>query len=148
MLRFCELPWALPFNCRPIIGPKTNLSRTVSPPLTVFGRTWLVVLYPVFVWYGRNMQTLNHVLMTRLVHRNATSRYCECHSLPTAFMLTFARLSPECITSQQYGYPMGVYKVHYTGIRLTVSGRLLKLKEYSGGIKASRLATYPRHNLH
>lgn len=149
MLRFFELPWALLFNCRPTTGPRTNLSPTVSYPLTAFGRTWLVVLYRVFVWYVMMQHADSHlVLMSRIVHRNATSRHRECVGLPTVLLLTSIRLSLGCITSQQYGYLMGVYKVHYTGILLTVSGRLSRLKGYLGGIKASGFATSPQCNLH
>lgn len=53
--------------------------------------------------------------------------------------LTSIRLSPGYITNQQDGYLMDVCKVHYTGILLTVSGRLSRPKGYLGGIKASRI---------
>ena len=82
------------------------------------------------------------------VYCDATSRYSECTRLLAIRVLTSVRLSPGCTTSQQYGYPMDVYKAHYTEILLTVSGKLSRLKEYLGGIRVSRLATFPRYNSH
>ena len=137
---FFELPWALLFNCRPTTGPRTNLLHTVSCPPTAYGHTWLVVLYQVFVWYvTRHYVDSCLVLTSWTVYRNAASRYCECAGLATVLPLTSVRLSPGCITNPQYDYLMDVCKGHYTGILLTVSGRLSRQKGYLDGIKASRL---------